>query len=234
MKKIFAAWALAAVLFAPSLAVIASDLFTDTNGTRLNAHTMTAGGLSWAEESTCEFEVQSNKAVWKTSVGWCLATIEASDASVSVEADIAVPNATDYAVGLNVRFVDSNNNWRAQIDRRSSGTPELIIVEVTGGGETNRDTDALGAVSGTTVNLKVTTSGDVINAYLDDVLTSTYTSASHNTATKHGLAIYSGFDTTPTWDAFVLDSDPGGGGATINPAPINNPIRGGGWFVRRR
>jgi hypothetical protein len=229
VKKLFAAWTLAEVMFAPSLAVIDSDTFTDTNGTDLDAHDTDVGTQPWVQLGTCVMGISGNKAVWELTSGWCGATVDSSDADVAVEVDIAIPNASDYAYGLFVRFVDGNNYWRVFFYRNSGGTPALNIDENNASTETNRDTDNLGAVSGTTKNLKVTLSGNTINAYVDDVLTSTYTSASHNTATKHGLMIYSGFDTSGTFDNYSVDSDPSGGGAaSFIPGIINTPVRGGG------
>jgi hypothetical protein len=233
VRKIFAAWSLASVLFAPSLAPIATDAFTDSPGTNLTAHTMSSGGLSWAEEGVCLFHVQSNKATWEASAGSCIASVESSDASVTVESDIAIPNAADYQYGHTLRFSDTSNYWVVSLNRSSSGTPQMFIYDITSGGyDGNCDTDNLGAVSGTTVTLLVIANGNTIDAYLDGSLVSTCTTASfNNTATKHGLFIYSAStDTSGTWDDFSIDSDTTapGGGATINPAKINTPIRGGG------
>src|SRR5688572_16968662 len=100
MKKIVAAWTLAAMLVASSLAPIATDVFTDTNGTSLDAHTMTSGGLSWAETGTGVYEIQSNRATTSGADGWAFATVDASDSSVLVEADVTLPNTDDYVCGL--------------------------------------------------------------------------------------------------------------------------------------
>jgi hypothetical protein len=239
MKKLFAAWTLAAVLFAPSMASIATDAFTDTNGTNLNAHTMTSGGLTWDEVGSCLFDIQSNKAAHDASsvTGNCMATIDASDASVANSVDIAVPNATDYAVGIVTRFSDASNYWFARVVRSGGGTPQTEIYDITAGAyDTSCDTDNTSAISGTTITLGVTTNGDTINLYIGGVLASTCTTASfNNTATKHGIMHYTDgtYVNTSTWDNWSTDSDPGsigggGGGATINPAILNNPVRGGG------
>jgi hypothetical protein len=237
MKKLFAAWTLAAVLFAPSMASIATDAFTDTDGVNLGSHTMTTGGLSWVEAGTCLFHVQSNKAAWEAQTGDCMATVDSSDASVAVEADIAVPNTTDYAYGFVVRFSDASNYWVVRVNRAGGGTPQTEIYDITAGAyDSSCDTDNTGAITGTTITLGASTNSDTINLYLGGSLASTCTTASfNNTATKHGIWLYSDgtYSNTGTWDDFSIDSDPGsigggGGGATINPAILNNPVRGGG------
>jgi hypothetical protein len=224
-------------LNAARLAVINADTFTDTNGTSLDAHTPTTGG-GWSESVFTVWEIQSNTAKEVGSgSGWAYAVVESSDASVAVDVDIAIPNVSDYAYSITVRWTNNTNHWRADVLRTSSGTPLLRIVEVNAGSETTRDSDTIGAVSGTTINLKITTNSDTIEGYIDDALTSSYASASfNNTATIHGIALFTGFERAGSFDNFSIDSDPGGGGgaASFVPAIINAPVRGGGIRQRLR
>jgi hypothetical protein len=233
VRKVLAAFVLAAVL--PLMAVINSDVFTDTNGTSLDAHTMTTGGQTWDEIGTAQIEIQSNRAITTAVQGWEHAAVESSDASVLVEADIIVPNADDYVCAINVRFADASNYHLVDVIRQAAGTPRMRIVSNVATTETveNEDTD-VGAITNTTVNVTVTITGNTLNGYLNDVLTVTDTGASEgSTNTKHGISSYTGAPYGACqWDNFVIDSDPtfgGGAGATINPAKINGvPIRGGG------
>lgn len=228
---------IAAALSIAPLSVINSDTFTDTNGTSLDAHTMTSGGQTWNEIGSSVWEIQSNKVVQNGASAWMFASVESSDASVLVEADIAVPSANDVVAGLVVRFTDSSNYWLVDIIRQSGGNYRMRIVENNATTETARDEDTnVGSIGGTTVNVTVTANGNTITGYLNDVQKVTYASASfNNTETKHGLGQFSGspYDLTTTWDNFSIDSDPtfgGGGGPTLNPSIINAPIRGGGIF----
>jgi hypothetical protein len=230
VKKILLAFGLAGVL--PLMAVIHSDTFTDTNGTSLDAHTADVGG-AYDEEGSCEWEIQSNKGEYLSGSALCVASTDVSDATVRVSADIGVPNDTNYSVGVMVRGSDASNWWALVISRDSGGTPHLDIVENNAGTTTTRDTENLGAVTGTTQSVVFSvTSGDLFTGTLGATEV-TYTSSLHNTNTEIGLFTYTGspYSADGTWDALSVDSDPaggGGGGATINPAKINTPIRGGG------
>jgi hypothetical protein len=236
VKKIVAAFGLAGYVL---LASIATDAFTDTNGVDLEAHTMTSGGLTWDCLSTTVLEVQSNKAAPTGIVGWEQCIVNASDASVLIEADIDVPSADDAVYGIAVRVTDESNGWWVDLIRQSAGNWRMRLNERNASTETTRDEDTdVGAIGGTTVNVVVTANGNTITGYLNDVQTVTYASASfNNTETKHGLTLYSGspYSLNGRWDNFSIDSDPtfGGGAASFIPGIINAPIRGGGR-VRRR
>jgi hypothetical protein len=237
MKKLFAAWTLAAVLFAPSMASIATDNFSGTNGDDIGGRTTTTGSLTWAEAGVCGFDIQTNKASYVTGAGNCMATVDASDASVTVQVEIDIPSANDYYYGLVARFSDANNFWLITTQRASAGTPVMHIYDITAGAyDGSCDSDNLGAISGTTITLKATTNSDTIEGYVGGSLVSSCTTASFNhTAPTDGFVINDAGNTTGRWDNFSIDSDPTGGGAppSFIPAILNNPIRGGG-IVRRR
>jgi hypothetical protein len=230
VKKIFAAWTLAAALFAPSLAVIHSDTFTDTNGTSLDAHSPNTGN-GYDEEGSCEWEIQSNKAEYLSGSALCVASTDVADATVAVTADIGVPNDTNYSVGIILRGSDASNYWALSIGRDSGGTPALQLSENNAGVFTLRDSENLGAVTNTTQTVTLSVTGNDFTGSIGATQV-TYTSSLHNTSTEVGLFTYTGSPYSPdgTWDNLSVDSDPsggGGGGPTINPAR-NNPIRGGG------
>jgi hypothetical protein len=240
VRKIFAAWTLAAVLFAPSLAVTNSDDFSDANGTDLDGKSGDVGG-AWTDGGTCEFEVQSGRAVWQLTSGVCMTTVESSDASVAVVVDMIVPNLDNYSFGLAVRYSDNSNAWWVNVSRTAGGTPIMELTEWNAAANTLRDSDTLGAISGTTIEFAATATGNTITGYVNGTSYSTYASATHNnTATKHGLFMYSDgtYSNTVAWDDFSVDSDPASyppaGGASFIPGIINNPIRGGGKRVRSR
>jgi hypothetical protein len=234
VRKVLASFVLAAVL--PLMAVINSDTFTGLDNTDIDSRSPDVGG-NWDDTSTSDWEILSNKAASVTSVGWVFAVVDSSDASVLIEADIDIPSANDVVCALTTRFLDDNDYWIVDIIRQSGANYRMRIVDNQSGSETARDEDTdVGAIGGTTVNVTVTANGNTITGYLNDVQTVTYASASfQNTETKHGLGTYNaGFSMDCRWDNFVVNSDPtfggGGGGATINPAQINMPIRGGGWL----
>jgi hypothetical protein len=235
MKKLFAAWTLAAVLFAPSLAVINSDTFTGTNGDDLESgHSPDVGG-GWTDGGVCDFKIQSNRATQTSATSICMTTVESSDASVAVVVDLVVPAANDYSFGLTVRHSDNGNAWWVNVSRASGGTPIMELTEWNTSANTLRDSDTLGAISGTTIEFAATATGNTITGYVNGTSYSTYASATYNnTATRHGLFMYSDgtYTNNVSWDDFSVDADhtsyPPAGGATINPATINSPIRGGG------
>jgi hypothetical protein len=230
VRKLVTAFGLAGAVL---LASLATDAFTDTNGTQLESHTMTSGGLSWVGVGTASMEVQSNKAVTDSVQGWEHYYVDVSDASVLVEADITLPNADDYVCAINVRLADASNYHIVDLIRQSAGTPRMRIVSNVATTETveNEDTD-VGAITNTTVNVVVTITGNTLTGYLNDVQTVQDTGASEgSTNTKHGISSYTGAPYgVCQWDNFSVDSDPtfGGGAASFIPGIINNPRRGGG------
>jgi hypothetical protein len=221
------------------LASLATDAFTDTNGTDLTAHTMTSGGLSWAAVGTASMEVQSNKAVTDSVQGWEHYYVDVSDASVLIEADITLPNTDNYVCAINTRLADGSNYHIVDLIRQGAGTPRMRIVSNVATTETveQEDTD-VGAITNTTVNVVVTITGNTLTGYLNDVQTVQDTGASEgSTNTKHGLSSYTGAPYgVCQWDNFSVDSDPtfSPGGSSFIPGIINNPRRGGGKRVRNR
>jgi hypothetical protein len=232
VKKVLASFVLAAAL--PLMAVVNADTFTDTNGVDLDTHTPDTGG-GWTDTGVCEYEVQSNRAVQTAASAVCMCSVDSSDASVAVVVDLVVPNVNDYSFGLAIRLSDAGNAWWVNVARSSGGTPIMELTEWNASANTLRDSDTLGAISGTTIEFAATATGNTITGYINGTSYSTYASATHNnTATRHGLFMYSDgtYSNTVAWDDFSVDSDPTSyppaGGATINPATINTPIRGGG------
>ncbi len=199
------------------MSVIFSDTFTDTNGTAIGSHDPDVGGGvgAWGMLAANAIEIQSNKAKYLSGVAFAIAVADVSDADVQVEVDIDIPNAANYSYGLVVRAVDNANYWIIDLVRESSGNPRMRLVSLVANSYTNHDEDTnVGAISGTTVNVRVVCNGNTITGYLDDVQKVTYGSASfQNTSTKHGIAVYADYDNTGAFDNFSVDSSVGVSGS---------------------
>jgi len=167
--------------------ILASDTFTDINGTALNAHTMDIG-TGWTHQNGT-FQVQSNHCEVNSIAAdpSSIATTDVSAADLTIEGNVTfdITDASNYSAGgLIFRYVDNNNLWFIGVDPQLN---TLQIFERTTGTWTLRDGSTPTVNNGIEYALKVTTSGNVITGWLDDANVVTYTSASHNTATLHGL-----------------------------------------------
>jgi len=168
-----------------------SDTFTDTDATSLSSHTMDVGSGWTLHNGT--WVITSNKAR-ETATGSTtyVASAQASNADVTVTADITTPNATAYAGGLGFRITDSSNFWNAVFERDAAGTPYVQLNQVTTGSSTNRGSATLtSAITNATTQLQAVCNAAQIDVYVAGVLKITYASATFNqTTTRHGLAIY--------------------------------------------
>ena len=157
---------------------IVRDTFTDTNGVALAAHTPETGG-PWTVH-TSALTVQSNAATSPDTSG---ATVDAANAGVLVTMTVTGTPAAD--VQLLMRYTDVNNHWQLHY----TGTA-LQLREVTGGVTTSRGSTTTTLANGDMLLCRLRTTD--IRCYkraaagVYSALTA-YTSASHQTATRHGF-----------------------------------------------
>lgn len=172
-----------------ALTTLLSDTFTDTTGTRLNAHTMDVGA-GWTENSGT-WTITANTA-HETTTKNAIASAEASNANVTMSLSTVLPNVASYVTGGVVRVTDGNNAWLVISERDSLGTPYIAIVERNAGTNTTRASVNLGGSPlGSTVTLTTVTNGNTITLTANTGENCSYASASfNNTATKHGLFSY--------------------------------------------
>jgi len=181
---------------------LASDTFTDTNSTALNAHTMDVGS-GWTHRLGT-LQIQSNTATVNTySSDLAHATTDVGAADGVIDVDV-----TSFNDGGGVstaiptwRYVDDSNFWFQQV---LVVTDAIEMYEKTGGSNTLRDSASVTINSGTSYAIKMTLAGNVMTTTLDDANELTYTSASHNTATDHG--IFAAQTSTGTPSAPIFDN----------------------------
>lgn len=187
------------------------DLFTGTNGDNLTAHTMDVGS-GWTKSlngqgcgAAINVTIQSNQAqpaAGTQSIYWA----DAGFADVVASVDMIVPNVANYAGSLVFRYSDCDNYWQVGIERDGAGTPYMYIVEVQSGTASVRATVNVPGATNTTLNIKVTLSGNSIVALVGTSETCNYSSSFNNTATKFGLWGYDSGAYTPAvpFDNFLV------------------------------
>jgi hypothetical protein len=172
---------------------LGSDVFTDTNGVRLNAHTAGAGG-AWTEH-TGTWTVQSNRATVVVATGLNFATQNLGVTNVECSVDLVTPGSfpTDYLIsGIAARYVDDNNYIaiRTVMSPAQVGQDEIELHELIGGagGVVKKVNLANYYAVGVTYALKVQCKGDLIQVFLDGVpRLSYYTQAGSPLGTRFGL-----------------------------------------------
>lgn len=170
------------------------DLFTDANGTLLPNHAMTVGA-GWTAFTDTDLQIQGNTAQSPTAYGF--ATADAGAANVTVAAQHkAMSNGDPNA--LIVRFADETNYWSVFffIYWNAQGTAALRITKMEAGTETTEAETILpfSGVQEAAYAIKAVLNGNAIAATINDLALTSVSSAFNNTATKHGLAIYSATD----------------------------------------
>jgi hypothetical protein len=220
MKKLFAAWTLAAVLFAPSLAVSpaaapvralpATDTFTGTNNDPLSGNWTTEVG-GW--------QILSNMANATNGGGFSMAKWTADDFNDDHYAQCAVNYTATTAIGPAVRM-DANGNGYV-ISAYDTGTNTADINEIHTNGTANT---AIGTPFAVTVGdvLKLEAIGSTLKAYKNGVLQDTVSDGTYTTG-EAGMFGY----LNASCDTFQADNT-SGGAASFIPGIINAPIRGGG------
>jgi hypothetical protein len=221
MKKLFAAWTLAAVLFAPSLfASAARAVYTyDCTGTSLdplpnppwNAANGSDGNFSFYTNNDCRATDAGDvhAAYYDNTFGndqYAQAVIlDANGGAADFAPAVRLTEAAGAADGYVCRVDGIIERWD---DADNFGGRTTLAS----GLATASNNDVIRCeAEGTTIRRKINgvTQGSVTDA--------TYASG------KAGVA-QNGQQTWDDWEG----GDLSGGGATINPAKINSPIRGGG------
>ncbi len=157
------------------LPILASDSFTDTNGTALQDHTMEVGA-GWTIHAGT-WEIQSGKVIKTADDGTHqLASIDVGQSNCTVRAQHVVQGGG----GLAFRITDNNNFLGIQVSgnynlyKRDTGTFSLL--------------QSAGTADDGPHDLKAVLLGANIDVYVDGVLLFSYATATFNqTATRHGL-----------------------------------------------
>lgn len=184
--------------------VYLQDFFTGTNGTNLTAHTMDVGpGWTAGQEITCAVTstntIQSNKAQF----GLGLYTKYFSDAGISdgvASVDLTIPNTNNYLGALLFRYSNCTNYWFLAIERDAGGTPYMGIYEFQASVITLRASVNVTGATNSTLNIKVTLSGNSIVALAGTSETCNYSSSFNATATIFGLW---GYDDNTTYTPVI-------------------------------
>lgn len=208
------------------MATLASDTFTATNGTAINAHTSDSAhtwslvALTGFASGSQNAQIQSNKLAAQngTISGLAILISENSTPDLTITVDFTLSKASgEHRCGVFLRRTDANNWWLADVRadgirlyKCQSGATSLIA-----------STAAAHAIS-TTYTLTVTADGNDITV-TTDIAQVDATNSFNASATGYG--IYSNSTTTffNTFDNFLSDGtpsvppDPGGGGI---PAPF--------------
>lgn len=212
------------------------DLFTDTAGVDLDAHTPNTdvSGNGWTQQignweistagTTNAAAAQAIATDGTSSVA--IATCDVSDANPIIQLS-SVLRPSSRGNGIAFRYVDANNYWCAFITdvgdvltlrKREAGSNSTIGSYSIGGTYTN------GTAYAITVDLS---GGDDISVSLDGTERITTNSSFNNAATAHGL--YSDQSTTfGLVDTFVINEaevTPGANGPAVSSAEILNTSR---------
>lgn len=177
---------------------LASDTFTDSNGTSLSAHTAESGGAWTLHSST--WEINSNKAgcTGVTSGETGHATQDAGVVDVECSIDITVPNPVDAGTvvraGIVGRLEDVNNHYQIRlfVDPSQPAEDEVELIETIGGsgGIVHKVSMADFFTSGATYTLKVQFKSDLIHVFLDGKpRISYYMQTGYPTGTNFGLYV---------------------------------------------
>jgi hypothetical protein len=179
-----------------------SDTFTDANDTVLASHTIAptnTPATSWTVEAGGTISIQSNKAFSDTA-SKCVC--DPADADVTLSAVMQMTSiGANSAIGIVARYTDIDNHWMV---RWYNGTFE--IVERTASVETQRDTEVFAISADTDYTIQAVLNGTSITATLDGLHPLSYTSASHQAATKHGMQLYAAGGQSSKGDNFTVAS----------------------------
>ncbi len=207
------------------MATLLSDAFTGSNGTSLSGRAMSGTpGKSWSVLAGTWTLNGSNQAVYGGSgAPYMVIVSDANAADVVITCDLAVPSATNYLIAIAFRAVDKDNTWFAIIERAGGGTADLKVFDRSSGTDNAGNVSSFsGSVSGTTQTLTITLSGNTINVSCTDPghadnAVATTTSATRNSATKHGLFAYTdGTYVAGAYDNFLVTGTAlGGGGSAL-------------------
>lgn len=176
---------------APAKPALASDDFNRADGS-LTGQTTPVGGFAWTGLRGGIHSVVTNAA---EGPGDAMSVIDVARSDVTVSAILA---RTTFAAGIAARVVDQDNFWLFFV---SNGT--WYFRYHVAGVATNHATG--GAVADGT-KFTMALSGDLVVAYMNDAEVARMTSATHNTATKHGIYSSTGTSTPGRVDDFVVQA----------------------------
>lgn len=167
---------------------IIQDLFTDTNGTAISAHTpnFRPNGNAWSQTAGTSFFIQSNSLQPNRQIDGDIAIIDSGVSDLSISCDVtpfSIPNNRAYA-GIVFRYSDANNFWYIFPD---SDNQWVQLYQVQGGVSTERLHNIITLVSGNTYNIRVDCKGNNITFYFNGTEIVTYVSSFNNNATKVGV-----------------------------------------------
>jgi hypothetical protein len=190
-------------------AIIAQDLFTDSNGTNLASHTMDTGGGWTSRVGT--FQIQGNKATPNSGNDDDQITTDAA-ADFIMAVDIVPFNlaATEDDPDIIFRWSASNNLWVVHNSSAGGGVQQLY--KNIGAGYVLVQSVVFAFVSGTPYTVKVVCVGSLIKTYVNNVQQISASDSFNATATKVGLRTgKAGAPVTlATWDNFIVTTvDPG-------------------------
>jgi len=116
-------------------ATLATDTFTDTNGTRLNAHTAEAGG-AWTEHAGT-WTIQSNQATVSAAVGNNFVTQQLSTTSARASVNVITPSSfptNTIRAGVVARYTDDNTALVVRLfkDTSQPSNDEIELLEGAG------------------------------------------------------------------------------------------------------
>lgn len=185
------------------------DTFTGANGTALTAHTpdIAPVGAAW---DNANVEIQGNLATLKGAADRQLSSIQSNVSDCVIEANISYGTATQttsnaYAHGIVFRYVDASNYWIYSFIPRSDNMGIALWEVTTTATVRAQAIPSLVCVPGTVYSFKVTINGTGITGTINGVNQLTYTSAQHQTATKHGFKLgYINSGTNATCDNFKV------------------------------
>lgn len=185
--------------------------FTGANGDPLPS------GLT-AQNGTFEIFNNSLRATNPNPSGPLWVCTQASLADATTIAVVNCAGTTSNTTGVCFRYSDNNNLWMAVINGFDG---ELVLFDRQSGTFTNRDSYAIPSFNASTnYEVKVVTSGNDIEVYLDGVLRISFTSAFNNTATESGLRF--GNNTHEVRELTVTDAP--AGTIIVNEPNYNNKV----------
>ncbi|VAX40664.1 hypothetical protein MNBD_PLANCTO02-2908, partial [hydrothermal vent metagenome] len=186
---------------------IAKDLFVSANGIALPIHAMDKG-TGWTEE-VGTWKIQGNKAEPGVTLSSAIALTSTTQSNVKVSANITMgASQSDLAsAGIVLRAVDASNYYYIELQR---GTRYVGIQKVVDGTSTilesnlsDINTPVMNA--GKTYLVEVRCDDDVIMVDVDGVEQFTINDSTFNTATKHGLGVWTNDATSHKFDNFCIE-----------------------------
>lgn len=194
------------------------DTFTDTNGVDLSAHApeidRQGGGYT---EIAGDWEILNNEAK-TTSIANARVVIDSGiyDGQFSIDMKVGLANGAAYLVFR--ANAACTNYWVIGLD---DATQRTLLYSVTAGVFTLRAEQPFTQDEATWYRVKALLQGDDIEAYVDDVLILSHTSALYNTQTVMGF--YAELNPDARFDSKGGDGDGDGDGEGAGPMAEDRP-----------